>query len=48
MCYKRLPTLINKKTLIQVEATLDQVAAEMKICYLQINDSDYIINFNSK
>ena len=48
MCYERLAALTDKKILIQAEVTLEQTAAEMKIFYLQIDDSDHIMNFKHK
>ena len=48
LCYKRLTVLINKRTLIQVRSTSEQTATEMKMFYLQIDDSEHIMNFNHK
>ena len=46
--YKRLAALTDKKTLIYIKVTLEQAVAELKTFYLQINNSDHILNFNYK
>ena len=46
--FKRLAVLINRKTLIEAEATLEQTAVEMRAFHLQVNDSDHIMSFNHK
>ena len=48
MWYKRLAVLTDKKILIEAEATLEQAAVEMRAFYLQVNNSDHIMNFSHK